>query len=310
MSKIEDALKKAKDTGKGVVPFRGRNSPETVPVAGPISVSPEQQRVARDQISRMRRDRLLASEVLDELRVIHPEMNGAAVINAFRELRTKLVQRAQGRNVTVMVTAVCAGAGSSFVARNLAAAFALDESKTALLIDCNVGSTGGQDLVPGVGGVGLTDFLESDELPLEQVLVDPGIPRLRYVSAGTKRESATEYLTSPKMAATMAALKQRYAERYVVLDAPPIGQSADARVAADLADLVVVVVPYGRIKVSDVEGAVRSISAEKFAGVVFNDEPAIPPLDWRRLARESWQDVVGWLRRGAGAWRSWGRSRT
>ncbi len=56
----------------------------------------------------------------------------------FREIRTRLLALGGATNFVTMVVPVSHRSGGSFVARNLAAAFAFDETKTSLLIDCNL----------------------------------------------------------------------------------------------------------------------------------------------------------------------------
>ena len=72
--------------------------------------------------------------------------------------------RSADGNFVTLVAPVSHGCGGSFVARNLAAAFAFDEAKTALLIDCDLRhpaqhATLGVD--PSEGG--LIDYLEDPD---------------------------------------------------------------------------------------------------------------------------------------------------
>jgi Mrp family chromosome partitioning ATPase len=69
------------------------------------------------------------------------------------------------------------------------------------------------------------------------------------------------------------AAQQRYRDRYIVLDAPPIGESADASILAEFCDRVVIVVPYGRVTEGQVSAAVDSVDKSKLFGLVMNDEP-------------------------------------
>src|SRR5205814_844525 len=56
--------------------------------------------------------------------------------DSFREIRTRLLALGGARNFATLVVPVRPGSGASFVARNLAAAFAFSEARSALLIDC------------------------------------------------------------------------------------------------------------------------------------------------------------------------------
>src|SRR5215813_8639534 len=61
-------------------------------------------------------------------------------LDSFRELRTRLLVHASAlglRHFTTLVVSTSNGSGASFVARNLAAAFTLQEGTIAALVDCD-----------------------------------------------------------------------------------------------------------------------------------------------------------------------------
>jgi hypothetical protein len=62
---------------------------------------------------------------------------------------------------------------------------------------------------------------------------------------------------------------------------------------------VILVGRYGRVTGAQVENGVREIGGRKLLGVVFNDEPSIPRIDWRDLLMRHWS--MGWVRRAAQA---------
>ena len=76
---------------------------------------------------------LLDQKTLEEKKIIGPGTTQKEFLNTFREIRTKLVQLSNKKNFVAMVNSVVDGGGASFTALNLAAVFALDKSKTALL---------------------------------------------------------------------------------------------------------------------------------------------------------------------------------
>src|SRR5690625_7925960 len=81
-----------------------------------------------------------------------------------------------------MVSSVSVDGGASFTAINLAAAFAMDERRTALYIDCNLHDPYATKLLPAEPEYGLTDYLENPELNIEDIIYASGIPRLRIRS--------------------------------------------------------------------------------------------------------------------------------
>ena len=295
MSKIEDALKKISGTGT----TRGPGSAETArrqqlarapqanapgALSKQTSTDMTQRASSRAEISRMEEATPISDEVMAHNKIIHPEMEDGRVLNAFRELRTKIIQKSLNGNGIIMVTGVALGDGASFVARNLAAAFALDTSKTALLLDCNLKNPRYDGINSGGTRLGLTDYLESEDISVDKIIHRPGIDRFRMIPSGVQCEVPAEYFTSVKMGKLLVQLKQRYPERYVILDTPPITESADTSIVADLCDHILLVVPYGKVTEMQVDAAVKAIGHHKLVGVVFNNEPQFPkPRVWKSI---------------------------
>ncbi|MBI3546662.1 MAG: AAA family ATPase [Gammaproteobacteria bacterium] len=287
MSKIEKALSKARSTGALRVissqPTNAEKIAEAAPVTSEETALIEQRAGASDAITRMREKSLLGKQVLAENHLIYPELGENGTVRAFREIRTKIIQKLQGRNSIIMVTSVTGGGGSSFVTRNLGVAFAFDAGKTALLIDCNFKNPSLHQLF-GTGTFhGLTDYLENSQMDIAEIIHAVGIERLRIVPSGGKREIPAEYFTSAKMKRLLDNIKQRYRERYILIDAPPMTESADTQILADLCDYVVLVVPYGKVSDAQIDSCVKAIGDKKLLGVVFNNEPVLPELNWRQI---------------------------
>ena len=69
----------------------------------------------------------------------------------------------------------------------------------------------------------------------------------------------------------VAEIKSRYPDRFIVLDAPSIQLSTEARILAKYCDHALLVVPYGAAVTEEVLAAVDAVGKERFAGVVFNN---------------------------------------
>ncbi len=229
-----------------------------------------EERISRQQIREMADIYHLGEEELDEKKIIHAQMRDKRVLNIFREIRTKVIQQAAGTNFSLLVTSVCGGGGASFVSTNLAASIALDHGKTALIVDCNLYSPSVDYLLDHVD-VGFSDFLQDPTVTLEEVIYATGIPRLRIIPAGSGTDIGPEYYTSYRMKQFVEELRGRYSDRYIIFDAPPIGNAADARILADLSDYVVIVVPYGMVTLDQIETAIESVPKEKLIGVIYNN---------------------------------------
>jgi Mrp family chromosome partitioning ATPase len=225
---------------------------------------------ASRSIARMAEPNALSTRQLDERRLIHRDESVRAQADAFREVRTRLLALGGEQNFVTLVASVSPHSGGSFVARNLAAAFAFDEAKTALLIDCNPRNAAQSRALGTEAGPGLIDYLDHPAMGMEPIIHRTGIPRLRLIPSGTARETGTEYFSSFRMRAALDSLRCRYPDRYLFLDGPAVKGAPDARILSDLADFVVLVAGYGRDTPAAISQAAATFDPKRFAGVVFD----------------------------------------
>jgi protein-tyrosine kinase len=212
----------------------------------------------------------LSDAQLQDRAIIYRGHASRPEVAAFRELRTRLLAAAEGNFIT-LVAPVSPGSGGSFVARNLAAAFAFDASKRALLVDCDLRNPSQHDTMrikPHAGG--LIDYLEDEDADISKVVYDTGVARLALLPAGSARETGEEYFSSQRMRLLLQSLRNSRPNLYLILDAPAVRGAPDARILADLADVVVLVAGYGRDTPEAIAQASANFDPARFAGVVFN----------------------------------------
>lgn len=223
-------------------------------------------------ISRVAARETLSPAQLEARSIIHRQGGKPrAEVDAFRELRTRLLATMDGNFVT-LVAPVSAGSGGSFVARNLAVALAFDESRNALLLDCDIRNPS-QDRMIGVDPKrgGLINYFEDPDTDISGLLYETGVPRLRLIPVGAPREASAEYFSSARMRLLLDSLRSGDPQRYIFLDSPPVRGAPDARILSDLADVVVLVAGYGRDTPNAISQAAANFDPAKFAGVVFNE---------------------------------------
>lgn len=216
----------------------------------------------------------LSNKQLEDRRLIHYDESRREQADAFRQIRTQLLALGGDRNFVTLVVPVSSGSGGSYVARNLAAAFAFDEAKTALLIDCNLRHPS-QHLAFGMepGSGGLLDYLDRPSLGIDRINYRTGISRLRMIPAGKPGEVHREYFMSFRMRAIIDSLRCRYTDRYLFLDGPAVKGSPDARILSELADYIVLVAGSGHDTPDAVRRALAAFDPAKVAGTVFNELP-------------------------------------
>jgi non-specific protein-tyrosine kinase len=194
----------------------------------------------------------------------------AGEIEAYKVLRTQILQRTRDKGWnTLMITSAQPGEGKTLTAVNLALTFAREFNQTVLLVDCDLKEQRIHRCLGLANGLGLADYL-LDDRPLKELIVWPGIDKLTLLSGGRTIQDSTELIGSPKMKALVSEMKNRYADRYVFFDLPPVLDRADALTFGPFVDSIVMVVQADRTSIEDVKKAVELIPTEKFLGFVLN----------------------------------------
>lgn len=223
------------------------------------------------RIERMSEIHRFSQAELDKYKILYQGTSNEQLLKVFRDLRTRVYAKSNGQNFVCMVTSVVPDGGCSYVVNNLAAAIALDKTRTSLVVDCNFYSPSVDSLIVTDAEVGLTDYLDRGDMGIESIVYASGIPRVRVIPAGGNTEGATERLSSKRMQAFLEELKSRYADRYILIDAPSVGEySADTRIMASLCDFVILVVPYGKVTEAKIQASIDAIGPKRLAGMVFN----------------------------------------
>ncbi len=223
------------------------------------------------QIKKMAEITPLTPAELEDQKIVFPGMANSSVLNTFREIRTKLVQKADKNNFVLMISSICHEGGGSFVALNMAAVFALDQTKTALLIDCNLYKPTANRLLGVEPDFGLTDYLVNPDLDIDDIIYASGIDRLRIIPVGGHIEGGAEYFTSERMTKFIQSVKTRYPDRFIIIDAPPVGLSAEGQILSELSDYLVLVVPYGKVTDQQIMSSVNAAGKDKVSGIIFNN---------------------------------------
>lgn len=278
ISKIEKALHRARGELRVVSSQGSTPPPENPPPASDAGIF----RQTPNELASVHEARALDDSVRIRYRIIYPGLGDDATVQAFRELRTRILKKTQGKSCVVLVTGVAARGGGSFVALNLSVAFAFDAGKTALLMDCNLRNPMMHGLCSGGDVRGLTDYLENNALGLAEIIHPVGIERLRVIPAGNQRPTPSEYFTSPKLKQLLDTVRRTESRPFVIIDGPPM--NADSQILAELCDYVLLVVPYGKVTSAQLEHCIQTVDREKLLGVVFNDEPVLP---WKEIRTQS-----------------------
>ena len=230
MSKIAKALEKAKKNRQS-----GEDQVKTMPPA-PVCSIPDQLPVyTQTQVVTLDESDLEKHRVLMFL-------DDPQARDCYNLLRTQILQRTldEGLN-TLMVTSVLAGEGKTITAINLAVSIAREVKQTVLLVDTDLRNPKIHEYLDCNMGKGLSDYLQ-DDVPVAELLVNPGLDNMVVFPAGKPLHGSTEILGSPKMERLVQEMKRRYPERYVIFDCPPVLTVSDALIFSSYVDGVILVV--------------------------------------------------------------------
>ncbi|MDY6905426.1 MAG: polysaccharide biosynthesis tyrosine autokinase [Thermodesulfobacteriota bacterium] len=194
----------------------------------------------------------------------------APAAEQYKILRTQVLHRVkeQGMN-TILVTSPGQGEGKSLTAANLAASLAMDVAHTALLVDVDLKKPRLHQLFGISQDYGLADCLVND-IPLSQILINPGISRLTLLPGNTGLPDSAEIIGSPKMTALINEIKHRYQDRFIIFDTPPVLEKADALILSKQVDGAILVVEQGRTTKDQLKKAIDLLEATRLLGIVFN----------------------------------------
>ena len=171
----------------------------------------------------------------------------------------------------IVVTSSVSGEGKSYTAANLAMTLSIEKERTVLLIDADV-IRGSLSNLFDVSSrqAGLTDVLQNDSIDIPDAIMQTNIQNLRFMSAGTSRSNTSEMLSSNATSDLILELARRYHDRIVILDCPPLLQTNEANILADLAGQVVFVVAEKETSQNKVISALEQIDRDKDVGVILN----------------------------------------
>ena len=220
---------------------------------------------------------------IDELSdngMVGPIHDGASKLinDEFRAIKHKVIKNAFGENShlnnnsdLIMVTSSKPNEGKTFVSINLAMSIALEKDKTVLLIDADV-------LKPSVSNVldigsdrpGLIEYLLGEVDDISDVIYPTSVPNLRLIPAGMPNHLSYELLSSDRMIALTKELAERYDDRILLFDCPPILGVVETVVLSSLMGQAMVVVEQDKTRVGDIKAAVSQLSNDLVLGFIVN----------------------------------------
>ena len=224
-------------------------------------------RVVKLDPGALEKNRIIAHSKLDQ-RSMHYDM-----------LRTQVIQEMH-RNKwrTLAVTSPSPSCGKTVTAVNLAFSIAHKMSETVLLVDFDLRKPSVARYLQLPDGPSLVDYLEGGK-DLSEVLVNPGVPRITILPNMKPIANASETLASSKVSNLIKEMRNRYDERIVIIDLPPILTIDDALAILPNIDCSLLVVAAGESKASEIRESKRLLESNNLLGTVLNKSDA-KPMDY------------------------------
>lgn len=195
----------------------------------------------------------------------------------YRIIKRPVVMNAFGKGAApiehgnlISISSSLPSEGKTFTALNLGLSIASEMDATVLLIDGDVIKASLSKLIGAEQNRGLIDLLEDPECSVSDVILDTQNPKLKIIPAGTRSAKSTELLASQVMERLLSELAERYKDRIILFDSPPILATSEASVLNHQMGQVLLVVEAGSTPVDAIKDSVSRLDTDKAVGLILN----------------------------------------
>lgn len=197
----------------------------------------------------------------------------STISETIRTLRTNLQFASVDKKLkSILITSSMPGEGKSFIASNLALAFAQTDKKV-LLVDCDI-RKGRQHQIFGTHNKkGLSNLLLEEDVDskIDDFIFKTKIPNLSVMFRGTTPPNPSELLGSTKNKSLVKSLAEKY--DIIIYDSAPVsGGLTDSIIMGTLVDGVIIVSKYKATPVELLNSTKKSLEnvGAPVLGVVLN----------------------------------------
>lgn len=265
MGKISKALEKSGISTNGEASIAGEVSQDVADIA--LKREGEQQ---ESDVRKHEKEKDLQSGRWDERLSLATSFSLEAA-EPFRVLRSRILYPDDDSKTfrTILVVSTVPREGKSFVSANLGIALAQGVDQRSLLVDCDLRRPALARLFGLPGDRGLSDYLLKGT-DLASLIQKTSVDKLTLLASGRPPINPSELLGSAKMHELVRELSQRYDDRLIIFDSPPILAASETIVLSQKVDGVVLVVRHGLSSRTQVQKIVDLIGKDQIIGVVFN----------------------------------------
>lgn len=194
---------------------------------------------------------------------------------AFQMLRSKVLSAMRLNNWnSLAISAPSPNSGKSLITVNLAMSIAQETNQTVLVVDMDLRRPSIHKYFGIKPVYGLSDFVKHG-IPIEKILVNPGVERLVILPGRERLVDSAEVLSTQIVTNMVDELKQRYESRIIIFDLPPLLVSDDVMVFLPSVDCSLLVVESGGSTRKEIEDSIELLGSKPFLGTVLNKETDI-----------------------------------
>jgi len=295
MSLVEKALKKSRDARNAQASAEQADLAEDAAAAMPSEVVSTSAPVPAHDTGRQSptghaphaRRIVLEREAVRTAGYLAPAEEQNEINEQFRHIKRPLVARAFGRGETrlarghvIMIASALSGEGKTFCAFNLALSLAFETDVEVLLVDADFRSPQLSVMLRVDQDRGIGDALGDPSLDPESLVIDTDIPSMAVLPAGRWLDTSAELLASSRMDAVLQRLAAAAPNRLIVLDAPPLLLTNEAKILAEAAGQVVLVVRASSTPQRAVTDAIGFLRKDHFVGLLLNGSDSLQGLGY------------------------------
>jgi len=248
------------------------------------AASPSPQPARPQKFSTRRVDLDLAR--MRELGLVTAAAGRTRLLEDFRIIKRPLLNRAFSEpaangnpNNLIMITSSLPGEGKTYCAINLAMSIAMELDHTVLLVDADVARPSVLTTLGLPAHRGLMDILTDDKLDMADVMLRTNVDTLSILPAGTTHQRATELLASSTMTKMVSEIANRYPDRIVIFDSPPLLLTSESRVLASHMGQIVMVVEAQTTTQHAVKEALSQLKDCSNVNLIYNKTREIPGIE-------------------------------
>jgi exopolysaccharide/PEP-CTERM locus tyrosine autokinase len=278
---IEAAMAARAEAAAPRAPAAPRAAPSTPP-ARPAARMPAAPKARKQNTRRVELD----LNRMRDIGMVTAAGGRTTLVEDFRIIKRPLIKRAFAERAEgelpgnlIMITSSLPGEGKTYCAINLAMSIAMELDHTVLLIDADVARPSVLRTLGLPAEPGLMDILVDDKLDLADVMLRTNVDTLSILSAGTSTPRATELLASQAMSTFLHEIANRYPDRIVIFDSPPLLLTSEAHVLATHMGQIVLVVESETTTQHAVKEALRQLEGCSNVNLIYNKTREFPGIE-------------------------------